>query len=143
MKISRTASAAWQGNIKEGNGTISTQSGALSEQPYGFNTRFEDKNGTNPEELIGAAHAGCYSMALSLALTENGFVASNIDTRAEVVLEKQGDGFTITAIHLSVDAKVPNLDDETFAALAEKTKKACPVSKVLNAEITLDAQLSQ
>lgn len=141
MKISRTASAAWQGNIKEGTGAISTQSGALTEQPYGFNTRFEDEQGTNPEELIGAAHAGCYSMALSLALTENGFVASNIDTQAEVVLEKEGDGFAITHVHLNVKATVPGLDDETFSALAEKTKVNCPVSKVLNAEISLEAQL--
>lgn len=141
MKISRTASAAWQGNIKEGTGAISTQSGALKEQPYGFNTRFEDAQGTNPEELIGAAHAGCYSMALSLALTENGFVASNIDTKAEVILQKEGDGFAITQVNLTVEATVPGLDDDTFAALAEKTKTNCPVSKVLNAEISLHAQL--
>lgn len=141
MSISRTASAAWQGNIKEGNGSISTKSGALKEQPYGFNTRFEDKPGTNPEELLGAAHAGCYSMALSLNLTENGFVASQIDTQAEVIMEKQGEGFTITSVNLDVTAKVPELDTDTFSALAEKTKNECPVSKVLNAEITLKAKL--
>lgn len=141
MKISRAACAAWQGNIKEGTGTISTPSGALKEQPYGFNTRFEDAQGTNPEELIGAAHAGCYSMSLSLALTENGFVASNIETQAEVVLEQQSAGFAITEVHLTVSATVPNLDDQTFAALAEKTKNNCSVSKVLNADITLKAEL--
>lgn len=141
MKISRTASADWQGNIKEGSGTISTSSGALKEQPFGFNTRFEQEPGTNPEELVGAAHAGCYSMALSLNLTENGFVASQIDTSAEVILEKQGEGFAITTVHLTVKAKVPGIDADTFAALAEKTKKGCPVSKVLNADITLKAEL--
>lgn len=141
MQISRTASAQWQGNIKEGNGTISTESGALKEQPFGFNTRFEQEPGTNPEELVGAAHAGCFSMALSLSLTENGFIASQIETSAEVILEKQGEGFAITTVHLSVKAKVPGIDAETFAALAEKTKKGCPVSKVLNADITLKAEL--
>lgn len=141
MSISRTASATWQGNIKEGKGSISTKSGTLKDQPYGFNTRFEDKPGTNPEELIGAAHAGCYSMALSLNLTENGFVASDISTQAEVILEKQGEGFAITNINLDVTAQVPDLDAETFSALAEKTKNECPVSKVLNAKITLNAKL--
>lgn len=141
MTISRTASAAWQGNIKEGKGFISTKSGALKEHPYGFNTRFEEEPGTNPEELIGAAHAGCYSMALALNLTENGFVASQIDTSAEVILEQQGEGFAITTVHLTVTAQVPGLDADTFAALAEKTKSECPVSKVLNADITLKAEL--
>lgn len=141
MRISRTASAAWEGNIKEGSGTLSTASGALNEQPYGFNTRFEDKPGTNPEELIGAAHAGCYSMALALNLTENGFIARQIETSAEVILEKQDEGFAITAVHLTVTAQVPGLDAETFASLAEKTRRECPVSKVLSADITLSAEL--
>lgn len=141
MKIIRSASAHWQGNIKEGKGTISTGSSALRDQPYGFNTRFEDAAGTNPEELIGAAHAGCYSMALSLNLTEAGFVADSIDTEADVILEKTDDGFTITKVKLRVTAKVPTLTAETFAKLAKKTKKACPVSRLLNAKITLDATL--
>lgn len=143
MRISRTASAVWEGNIKEGSGALSTASGALKEQPYGFNTRFEDKPGTNPEELIGAAHAGCYSMALALNLTENGFIARQIDTDAEVILEKQDEGFTITAVHLNVTAQVPGLDTETFASLAEKTKRECPVSKLLKADITLSAELRE
>lgn len=143
MSTSRTASAIWQGDIKEGEGSISTGSDALHDQPYGFNTRFEDAPGTNPEELIGAAHAGCYSMALALNLTENGFIASQIDTNAEVILEKQDNGFAITTVHLTVTASVPGLDADTFAALAEKTKSECPVSKVLNAEITLKAELRE
>lgn len=141
MKISRTASAAWEGNIKEGTGVISTASGALKDQPYGFNTRFEDKQGTNPEELIGAAHASCYSMALSLNFTENGFIARQINTSAEVFLEKQDEDFVITKIHLTVTARVPGLDEETFASLAEKTRKECPVSKALNTDILLSAKL--
>lgn len=143
MSISRTASATWQGNIKEGEGSISTGSGALNDQPYGFNTRFEDTPGTNPEELIGAAHAGCFSMALALNLTENGFIARQIDTDAEVILDSQDDGFAITAVHLTVVASIPGLDADTFSALAEKTKSECPVSKLLNAEITLKAELRE
>ena len=143
MKITRSANAQWQGTIKEGGGNISTQSGALKEQPYGFNTRFEDKVGTNPEELIGAAHASCYSMALSLNLTEAGFTPTQLDTKAEVILEKDDGGFSITTVHLTVNAKVPDLDAETFSQLAEKTKDECPVSKVLNADISLKAELYQ
>jgi len=139
--MKKTASAHWQGGIKDGKGTISTQSGALSEQPYGFNTRFEDAPGTNPEELIGAAHAGCFSMALSKELGEAGMTAESIDTKAEVTLDKQDGGFAITAVHLSLKAKVPGADRAAFEKAVETAKTGCPVSKVLNAEITLEVVL--
>ncbi|HCI10187.1 MAG TPA: OsmC family peroxiredoxin, partial [Alcanivorax sp.] len=135
------ASAHWEGDIKKGKGTISTQSGALKEQPYGFNTRFEDEPGTNPEELIGAAHAGCFSMAFSLELGNAGYTADSIDTKAKVTLDKDGDGFSITRIHLDMNAKIPGIDDAEFQKIANGAKEGCPVSKVLNAEITLDAKL--
>lgn len=139
--MKKTASAHWQGGIKDGKGTISTQSDVLSEQPYGFNTRFEDKPGTNPEELIGAAHAGCFSMALSKELGEAGMTAESIDTKAEVTLDKQDGGFAITAVHLSLKAKVPGADRAAFEKAVETAKTGCPVSKVLNAEITLEVVL--
>ncbi|WP_027908998.1 OsmC family protein [Pseudomonas sp. URMO17WK12:I4] len=139
--MKKTASAHWQGGIKDGKGTISTQSGVLAEQPYGFNTRFEDKPGTNPEELIGAAHAGCFSMALSKELGEAGMTAESIDTKAEVTLDKQDGGFAITAVHLSLKAKIPGADRAAFEKAVETAKTGCPVSKVLNAEITLEAVL--
>ncbi|AEF20221.1 MULTISPECIES: OsmC family protein [Pseudomonas] len=139
--MKKTASAHWQGGIKDGKGTISTQSGVLKEQPYGFNTRFEDKPGTNPEELIGAAHAGCFSMALSKELGEAGMTAESIDTKAEVTLDKQDGGFAITAVHLSLKAKIPGADRAAFEKAVETAKTGCPVSKVLNAEITLEAVL--
>jgi len=139
--MKKTASAVWQGGIKDGKGTISTQSGSLKENPYGFNTRFEDVPGTNPEELIGAAHAGCFSMALSLMLGDAGLTPERIDTKAEVTLEKQGEGFAITAVHLILKAKVPGTTEEQFKEIANKAKEGCPVSKVLNAKISLDASL--
>ncbi|MFS0825108.1 OsmC family protein [Pseudomonas phoenicis] len=139
--MKKTASAVWQGGIKDGKGTISTQSGSLKENPYGFNTRFEDVPGTNPEELIGAAHAGCFSMALSLMLGEASLTPERIDTKAEVTLEKQGEGFAITAVHLILKAKVPGATEEQFKEIANKAKEGCPVSKVLNAKISLDASL--
>lgn len=139
--MNKFASAHWEGNIKKGKGTISTQSGALKEQPYGFNTRFEDEPGTNPEELIGAAHAGCFSMAFSLELGNAGYTADSIDTKAKVTLDKDGDGFSITKIHLDMNAKIPGIDDAEFQKIANGAKEGCPVSKVLNAEITLDAKL--
>ncbi|NQD81088.1 OsmC family protein [Pseudomonas seleniipraecipitans] len=139
--MKKTASAHWQGGIKDGKGTISTQSGALSAQPYGFNTRFENEPGTNPEELIGAAHAGCFSMALSKELGEAGMTAESIDTKAEVTLDKQDGGFAITAVHLSLKAKVPGADRAAFEKAVETAKTGCPVSKVLNAEITLEVVL--
>ncbi len=135
--------AAWQGGIKDGTGQISTQSGALDAYPYGFASRFEGKPGTNPEELIGAAHAGCFTMALSLILGEAHLTAEQMDTRADVTLVKQGDGFAITAVHLTLTATIPGADQATFSELAAKAKAGCPVSKLLNAEITLDAKLVQ
>ena len=120
---------------------LSTESGALKQNPYGFNTRFEDTPGTNPEELIGAAHAGCFSMALSMMLGEAGLTAERIDTTAEVTLDKQDDGFAITAVHLILKAKVPGASEAQFKEIANKAKAGCPVSKVLNATISLDASL--
>src|SRR6195256_6315853 len=134
-------SAAWQGGIKDGKGAISTKSGALKDYPYGFSSRFEGKPGTNPEELIGAAHAGCFTMALSLILGEAQLTAERMDTRADVTLEKLPDGFAITAVHLTLKAKVPGADQAKFAELAAKAKAGCPVSKLLKANITLDATL--
>jgi lipoyl-dependent peroxiredoxin len=139
--MKKSGSAHWSGSIKEGQGTISTQTGVLREAPYGFKSRFEDGPGTNPEELIGAAHAACYSMALSLGLGDAGLTADSIDTKAVVSLDKDGEGFTITAVHLTCEAKVPGADKATFDRIAEATKQGCPVSKVLKADITLDARL--
>ena len=134
-------SAVWSGGIKDGKGAISTKSGALDGYPYGFASRFEGKPGTNPEELIGAAHAGCFTMALSLILGEAGLVAEHMDTRAEVTLDKVADGFAITAVHLTLEARIPGADDAKFQELAAKAKAGCPVSKLLKADITLDAKL--
>ena len=134
-------SASWQGGLKDGKGAISTKSGALKEYPYGFASRFEGKPGTNPEELIGAAHAGCFTMALSLILGEAQLNATRMDTTADVTLEKVGDGFAITAVHLTLRAKIPGTDDAKFQELAAKAKAGCPVSKVLNTKISLDAAL--
>jgi osmotically inducible protein OsmC len=134
-------SAVWKGGLKDGKGTISTQSGALKDYPYGFASRFEGKPGTNPEELIGAAHAGCFTMALSLILGEAKLKADQMDTRADVTLEKQGDGFAITSVHLTLRAKIPGADKAAFEQLAEKAKAGCPVSKLFNTKITLDASL--
>ena len=139
--ITKTASAIWQGDLKTGKGQLSTESGALKANPYGFNTRFEGQPGTNPEELIGAAHAGCFSMAFSMILGEAGLTAERIDTIAEVTLDKQPDGFAITAVHLILKAKVPGASQEQFTEIANKAKAGCPVSKVLNAQISLDATL--
>ena len=139
--MKRNASAQWQGSLKEGKGKISTQSGVLSESQYSFGTRFESGKGTNPEELIGAAHAGCYSMALSMILGEEGFTPDRIDTKADVSLEEGDDGFKIASVHLDVTGKVPGADEAAFKKCAEAAKKGCPVSKVLNAEITMDARL--
>lgn len=136
-----TGSAVWEGGIKDGRGAISTKSGALSAYPYGFASRFEGKPGTNPEELIGAAHAGCFTMALSLILGNANLKATHMETSAEVTLDKDGDGFSITAVHLTLKATVPGASPEKFAELAGMAKAGCPVSKLLKAEITLDAQL--
>ena len=134
-------SAVWSGGIKDGKGAISTKSGALKEYPYGFAARFEGKPGTNPEELIGAAHAGCFTMALSLILGEAKLTADHMETTAEVILDKEGDGFAITAVHLTLKAKVPGATQEKFEELANKAKTGCPVSKLLKANITMDAAL--
>jgi lipoyl-dependent peroxiredoxin len=134
-------SAVWSGGIKDGRGAISTKSGALKDYPYGFASRFEGKPGTNPEELIGAAHAGCFTMALSLILGEAKLTAERMETKAEVTLEKVSDGFSITAVHLTLRAKIPGADDAIFQDLAGKAKAGCPVSKLFNADITLDAKL--
>ena len=140
--MKRTASAVWQGDLKQGKGTVSSASGVLKETPYSFTTRFENTPGTNPEELIAAAHAACFSMALSAGLGKAGFTADSIQTEAAVRLEKVGDGFAITHSDLVCVAKVPNIDDKTFAEIAEQTKSGCPVSKVLNAKISLSAKLA-
>jgi osmotically inducible protein OsmC len=137
----KKASAIWKGGIKDGGGTISTETGVLNNAPYGFKSRFENGKGTNPEELIGAAHAGCFSMALSLMLGEAGMTAEKIETHAAVTLEKVGDGFSITASHLDVTAKIPGADAAKFQEVANKAKAGCPVSKVLNAKITMNAKL--
>src|SRR5579863_2168780 len=134
--------AVWHGGLKDGKGAISTKSGALSDYPYGFASRFEGKPGTNPEELIGAAHAGCFTMALSNILGEAGFTADEMNTQADVTLEKKPDGFAITKVHLTLRAKIPGVDDAKFQDLAAKAKAGCPVSKLLKAEISLDAALA-
>lgn len=139
--MNKTASAHWEGDLKQGKGTISTQSGALENNPYGFNTRFEDAPGTNPEELVGAAHAGCFSMAFSMLLGEENFTPDSIDTQATVTLEKQSDGFAVTAVRLEMRARIPGIDQAKFEEIANKAKSGCPISKLLNAEITLDATL--
>ncbi|MGC8492720.1 MAG: OsmC family protein [Syntrophobacteraceae bacterium] len=141
MKIKRHGSAQWQGGIKDGKGKISTESGALNAYPYGFSSRFEGQPGTNPEELIAAAHAGCFTMALSLILGEAKLVAEHMETTATVTLEQVEGGYAITAVHLMLKAKIPGADQETFERLAGKAKAGCPVSKLLKAEITLDAVL--
>lgn len=139
--MKKSATAHWSGGIKDGQGTISTESSVLREAPYGFKSRFEEGPGTNPEELIGAAHAGCYAMALSLGLGEAGLTAESIDTKAVVSLDRDGEGFTISAVHLTCEARIPGADKATFDRITEATKQACPVSKVLKARITLDARL--
>ncbi len=139
--MNKTASAHWAGNLKQGKGTISTESGALKDNPYGFNTRFENQPGTNPEELIGAAHAGCFSMAFAMLLGEENFTPDSIDTQATVTLEKQSDGFAVTAAHLKMQARIPGIEQSKFDEIAGKAKSGCPISKLLNAKITLDATL--
>jgi osmotically inducible protein OsmC len=141
MKIKRSGSATWQGGLKDGRGSISSQSGALDAYPYGYASRFEGVAGTNPEELIAAAHAGCFTMALSAILAEAGLRAANLATSAEVTLEQVDNGFAIAAVRLTLRASIPDADAETFARLAATAKANCPVSKVLKAEITLDAAL--
>jgi osmotically inducible protein OsmC len=140
--MKRTGSAVWNGSVKEGSGTISTESGALENLPYSFKKRFGDEKGTNPEELIGAAHASCFSMAFSLMLGEAGFPPEELKASSAVSIEQQGGGFTITTIDLSVVGKVPGIDDAKFQEIATKAKEGCPVSKVLNAKINFEASLA-
>ena len=141
--MKRTASAVWQGTIKEGKGTITTQSGTLKETPYTFRSRFGEDPETNPEELIAAAHAGCFTMALSLALGEAGFTADTLSTKATLSLDQVDGGFAITTVHLDLTGKVPGIDRVKFEEVANGAKAGCPVSKVLNAKITLTATLAQ
>lgn len=138
----RKASATWKGGLKDGKGTISTESGAVKNLPYDFRKRFENDPGTNPEELVGAAHAGCYSMALSLFAANAGLSLESVDTTAAVTLEAKGGGFAVTKIHLDVVAKLPGATPEQFAKIAEDTKNNCPISQLLKAEITLNARLA-
>jgi osmotically inducible protein OsmC len=139
--MKRKASAVWQGGLKDGKGSISTDSGVLANTQYSFSTRFEDGKGTNPEELIAAAHAGCFSMALSGQLGNAGLTADSINTMAAVTLEKTDAGFTITKVHLDVTAKIPGASDEAFQTAASNAKAGCPISRLLKAEITMDAKL--
>ena len=139
--MKRTGSAVWQGGIRDGKGTVSTESGVLDGAQYSFSTRFEDGKGTNPEELLAAAHAGCFSMALSKQLNDAGFTADSINTTASVRLEKTDAGFSITKVHLDVTARVPGADAAAFETAANNAKAGCPVSRLFNAEITLDAKL--
>lgn len=139
--MKKSGSAVWKGSLREGGGTISTQTGVLRDAPYGFKARFEDGPGTNPEELLGAAHAACFSMALSLMLGDENVAAERIATTADVSLEKVDGGYSITAVHLTVSANIPGIDADTFESIAQKAKAGCPVSKVLNAKITMDATL--
>ena len=139
--MKRNAKAVWQGGLKDGKGTISTDSGVLSDTQYSFSTRFENGIGTNPEELIAAAHAGCFSMALSGQLGNAGMTAERIATTASVTLDKTDAGFAISAVHLDVSVKIPGADQAAFEEAARKAKEGCPVSRVLNATITMDAKL--
>jgi len=139
--MKRKASAVWKGGIRDGKGNISTDSGVLSDTQYSFSTRFEDGIGTNPEELVAAAHAGCFSMALSGQLGNAGMTAESINTTATVTLDKTEGGFAITAVHLDVTARIPGAEQAAFETAANNAKAGCPISKVLNAQITMDAKL--
>ena len=140
--MKRKGSAHWEGGIRDGRGTVSTDSGVLEGAQYSFSTRFEEGKGTNPEELIAAAHAGCFSMALSKQLGDAGMTAESIDTTAAVSLEKTDAGFSITKVHLDVTARIPGADAEAFQTAANNAKAGCPVSRLLNAEITMEAKLA-
>lgn len=135
--------AEWNGGLQDGKGNLSTESGALHHNPYSFKTRFEGDKGTNPEELIAAAHAGCFSMAFAAQLEKEGYKAESIKTKVAVSLEKGAEGFSITTSHLDVTAKIPRIDEHKFQEIATQAKKGCPVSKLLHAEITMDAVLEK
>lgn len=139
--MKRTATAIWSGGLKDGKGSLSTQSGVLDNTQYGFSSRFEEGIGTNPEELIAAAHAGCFTMALSAQLGEAGITAQQLQTKAAVTLDKVEGGFSISAVHLELSARIPGVDRAAFEAATQRAKEGCPVSKLLNATITLDAKL--
>ncbi len=141
--MERKASAVWKGGLKDGKGEFSAPSGVFSHVPYSFSTRFENAPGTNPEELIAAAHAACFSMALSAQLGGANLTAESINTTANLTMEKQDAGWAITAIHLDVKARIPNADNAAFQKAAENAKAGCPVSKVLNAKITMNAALEK
>ncbi|PMR72546.1 OsmC family protein [Billgrantia endophytica] len=141
MSMKKTGSAVWEGSLKEGQGQVSTESGVLKDVPYSFGKRFEGEPGSNPEELIGAAHASCYSMALSMIMGEAGLEPEKIETEATVTLSQDDGGFSITAVHLETRVRSPGADQAAFQEAADKAKKGCPVSKLFNAEITLDASL--
>jgi len=143
MSIVKSGSAAYKPLGKKGKGSISTETGALSNQPYGFNTRFEDGKGTNPEELIGAAHASCFTMALSFALSDAGYDDGELNTTAKITLEKSDDGFEITQSALSLDANVEGITEDEFENIAQDAKENCPVSQLLNANITLEYKLNK
>ncbi|HYM19266.1 MAG TPA: OsmC family protein [Micropepsaceae bacterium] len=140
-EIRRSSSAVWNGSGKEGKGTISSASGTLKDVPYSFAKRFGEEKGTNPEELIAAAHAGCYSMALAFQLAGAGHPADKLETKAEVTIMQEGGGWKISAVHLTLEGSVPGIAADQFQKLAEAAKAGCPVSKVLNATITLSAKL--
>jgi osmotically inducible protein OsmC len=143
LSMARKASAVWHGTGKDGDGKLSSESGILEQTPYSYKTRFGNEKGTNPEELIAAAHAGCFTMSLAFALQGAGFTATELSTEAAVTLEADGKGFRIGRSALTLRGKVPNLDEATFARLAGEAEKGCPVSKVLNTTITLDAKMIQ
>jgi osmotically inducible protein OsmC len=139
--MKRSGQAVWRGGLKDGKGRVSTDSGVLKDTPYDFRMRFENEKGTNPEELVAAAHAACFSMALSLFLGQEGMTAESIDTRATVTLEEVGGGFSVTSSHLDTTVKIPGGDRARFEKAAEAAKSGCPISKLLNAKITMDARL--
>jgi osmotically inducible protein OsmC len=139
--MKRSASAVWKGGLRDGKGTVSTESGVLTDTPYNFRMRFENEKGTNPEELVAAAHAACFSMALSMILGQAGMTAESIDTKATVSLEQVGDGFAVTSSHLETRVKIPNADKAAFEKAVAAAKMGCPISKLLNATITMDATL--
>ena len=142
MATTNWGTARYEGLGKSGKGHVSVQSGALDNQPYGFNTRFEDAKGTNPEELIAGAHASCFTMALAFALADAGFEDGVLDTKAVVTLDKDGDGFTVSKSELTLAAQIADIDEDKFAEIAAGAKKNCPISKLLNCEITLDHTLN-
>jgi osmotically inducible protein OsmC len=139
--IKKHGTANWQGTLKDGIGKVSTQTAALQDYPYGFKARFEDGPGTNPEELVGSAHAACFAMAMALNLGEKGYTADSIDAKSTVSLEQVDGGFAVTKAHIDVTATIRGITAEEFMAVAEATEKGCPISKLLNAEITIDAKL--